>query len=53
MKKLFLKGYLFKYDLIWIIFFVCRDDPFIFNIIISTIDSNNTAFEFVHWNIDT
>ena len=53
MKILFLKGYLLQDNFIRMIFSVGRDDPFILNIIISAINSNNTAFKFVHRNIDT
>ncbi len=51
MKKLFLKGYLFEYDLIWIIFSVCRYDPFIFNVIRPAVYGYNMSFKRVYRNI--
>ena len=52
MKKLFLKGYLFEYDFIWIILSVCRYDPFIFNVIRPAVYGYNTSLKHIYRNIN-
>ena len=52
MKKLFLKGYLFEYDFIWIILSVCRYDPFIFNVIRPAVYGYNTSLKLIYRNIN-